>query len=62
MGAGTGTGTGSYDGCGDRDKKSKFDGDRIEIINGDRDGESKILPKSDPFPSLLATSPCKLDF
>ena len=27
-------------------------GMKIEIINGDGDGESKILPKSDPLPSL----------
>ena len=31
--------------------KSDRIGDKIEIINRDRDGESKILPKSDPLPS-----------
>ena len=52
-------GTRSFDGCEDRDKNSKSDGNRnvIEIINRDRDGKSKILPKSDhchPYPSTKA--------
>ena len=46
--------TRSSDGCGNEDKNSKSDGNRdgdeIKIIN--EDGESKILPKSDPLPSL----------
>ena len=47
--------TRSFDGCGDRDKKSKSvgDGDEDRIINGDGDEESKILPKFDPLPSLI---------
>ena len=28
----------------------------MEIINGNEDGESKILPKSDPLSSLLKTN------
>ena len=44
-------GTQSSDGYGNGDKKPKSDGMglEIEIINGDRDGESK----SDPLPSLM---------
>ena len=50
----------SFNGCEDRDKNSKSDrnGDVIEIINRDKDGKSKILPKSDhcypiPQPKLM---------
>ena len=47
-------GTRSFDGCGDGDKKSKSDGDgdKKSKSDGDGDGESKIIPKSDPLPSL----------
>ena len=34
----------------------------IEIINGDDDVESKILPKSDPLLSLLARSHLNVRF
>ena len=39
----------------DKKSKSDKDGDEdgIEIINGDGDGESKILPKFDPLSSLF---------